>query len=287
MKRTLSRWLTISVSAAALAGCAVPIRTIPPDWGNPGQRLVGEELMPLLQAAGREPQACGVVFLETEHLNAVSLGNCTFGFTTGLAATNDRVLITGVAAHEVAHEALRHAEKAEVAATTVRVAEEIARDIGGWGAIASLGITLVSMVVMPAYSRSLEAAADAKALEILQAEGKADPAGTMVHTFEMLLAREGPIGGEILDTHPHTNARLKAMRAREAREPQQQAAAIPPREPATPELFRKIYVPEVLPPPDPRATWSERYKRIVATAEAQAKEPETREATPHDTKASE
>jgi Zn-dependent protease with chaperone function len=243
--------------------------------------------MPLLQAAGRDPQACGVIFFETEHLNAVSLGNCTFGFTTGLAATNDRVLITGVAAHEVAHEALRHAEKAEVAVTTVRVAQGAARAVPGWGALVALAIIPVAMVILPAYSRSLEAAADEKALEILQTEGDADPAGTMVHTFEVLLAREGPTGGEILDTHPHTTGRLEAMRGREAREPQQQVAAILPREPAKLKLFRKIYVPELLPPPDPRVAWSERYKRMMATAEAQAKEADTTKSAPKDTKASE
>jgi hypothetical protein len=39
-------------------------------------------------------------------------------------------------------------------------------------------------------------------------------------------------------------------------------------------------------PPDPRAAWSERYQRMVATAEAQAKEAETTK-TSNDTKASE
>ncbi|MBI3767859.1 MAG: M48 family metalloprotease [Deltaproteobacteria bacterium] len=75
------------------------------------------------------------------------------------------------------------------------------------------------MVVLPAYSRSQEADADEKAIEILRAEGDADPAGTMAHTFEVLLTREGAKGGGLVDTHPNMTERLEAMRTLQARQP--------------------------------------------------------------------
>jgi len=128
------RWLAIAVSVVVLTGCAAQIRTVPPDWENPSHRLVGEELLPLLQAAGRDPDTCEVLFFETEHLNAASLGKCTFGFTTGLADTqasspiletgNRRVVCSqdcrGFCGAAFAHACLAHGTKPECSYSGLR-----------------------------------------------------------------------------------------------------------------------------------------------------------------------
>jgi hypothetical protein len=268
----------LCVGVLAFTGCAPELKRVAPDWENPGQRLVGEELTPLLQAAGRDPGTCEVFFLETPHLNAADFGNCTFGFTTGFADTQDAALIEGVVAHEVAHEVLSHPEKQELAAGTMQGIAKGLAQAPGWGPVAALGVLAVSMVILPSYARVHEADADAKALELLQAAGDPDPPGTMAHAFEVLLAREGAQGGGILDTHPHTTKRLATMRELQAREPpidRTRLAATPNATTApassTPPLgqavSRKVYVLEPSTPPDPRADWSQRYKRMVAPAE--------------------
>ncbi len=265
--------LLASLSVLAfISGCAIQNRRMPPDWENRGERLVGAQLAPLLQAAGRDPAACELVFLETEKLNAASEGQCRFAVTKGLAATEDRTLIEGIAAHEVAHEILGHADKRALAIGTVRVLGEALSQAPGWGPVAGVAVLAVGMVALPAYSRAQETEADSKALEILQARGSSDPAGTMAYAFETLLTREGATGGGLLSSHPAMTARLDALRPLRSHEP---CTGPAPEEPSgDPPLFavpittdRFGFRPGAR-PPDPRADWSPRYKRMAASATA-------------------
>jgi hypothetical protein len=189
----------------------------------------------------------------------------------------------------VAHEVLSHPEKQELAAATAEGIEKGLFQAPGWGPVAALGVLAVSMVILPTYARVHEAEADAKALELLQAAGDPDPPGTMAHAFEVLLARVGA-GGGILDTHPHTTERLATMRELQAREPpidrsrlaathNANTAPASPSPPLGLAVSHKPWTLEPGAPPDPRADWSERYKRMVATAEAKADGNETTETT--------
>lgn len=212
MKGAFSRRLMVCLGMLALASCAAQTKTVRPDWQNPGHKLVGQQLVSLLRAVGRDPNTCKIAFFETEVLNAVSLGDCRFGFSTGVANTGDATLIAGVAAHEVAHDVLGHANKRQAAAATeqlIRTGVSIIPGIGGL--IATSAVLVAGMVALPAYSRSQEAEADEKAVEILKARGDPNPAETMVHSFRVLLARHGAKGGGLLDTHPGTEDRLEAM----------------------------------------------------------------------------
>jgi hypothetical protein len=222
----LPRRIIMCVAALVISGCAETTKTIRPNWQNPGHRLVAQQLVPLLRAGGRDQNVCKVFFIETENLNAVSLGECTFGFTTGLADTGDAKLIVGVAAHEVAHDVLGHADKRKAAIATeqlIRTGVSLIPGVGGL--IASSAILVAGMLALPAYSRSQEAEADDKAVEILLAAGDADAAGTMIHAFRVLLARHGAKGGGLLDTHPGTEDRLEAMRKRQLQQPAIEAPA--------------------------------------------------------------
>jgi Zn-dependent protease with chaperone function len=157
----------------ALTGCTIQTKVVRPDWQNPDHLRVGSQVVSLLRSVDRDPRQCKVSFVETEKLNAVSLGNCTFGFTTGLISTGDERLIRGVAAHEVAHEVLGHAGKRKAAAASeqaIRTALSFIPSVRGL--VATSAVLVAGMLALPAYSRSQEAEADEKAVEILQAVGE-------------------------------------------------------------------------------------------------------------------
>ncbi len=216
MRRALWRRLAFYLFVFSLMGCAsqtaAQTKVVKPDLQNPAHKKSVEQIVPLLRSAGRSPDKCQVFFIESEKLNAVSMGECKFGFTTGLIKTGDERLIRGVAAHEVGHEVLGHADKRK----TAIAAEQITRTAlslipGVGGLIASNAVMVTGMIALPAYSRSQESDADNKAVEILSKANDPDPAGTMAYSFRFLLNTSGATGGGLLDSHPNTKDRLAAM----------------------------------------------------------------------------
>lgn len=197
-----------------VSACAPQAKVVRPDWQNPSHKLVNDQIVPLLQAAGRNPAACKVFFIDSEKINALSAGECRFGFTMGLVNTGDAQFIRGIAAHEVAHEVLGHADKRKAAIATeqiIRTGVSLIPGVGGL--IATSAVLVAGMLALPAYSRSQEAEADSKAVEILRSAKEPDSAGTMAYSFRRLLAHAGAKGGGLLDSHPGTAERLDAMLA--------------------------------------------------------------------------
>ncbi len=195
-----------------VSACAPQAKLVRPDWQNPSHKLVNDQVVPLLRVAGRNPAACKIFFIDSEKINALSAGECRFGLTMGLVNTGDAQFIRGIAAHEVAHEVLGHADKRRAAITTeqlIRTGVSLIPGVGGL--IATSAVLVAGMIAVPAYSRSQEAEADAKAVEILKEVNDPDPAGTMAYSFRTLLSRYGAKGGGLLDDHPGTEARLEAM----------------------------------------------------------------------------
>ena len=228
--------LVVCLGVLIWTGCATQTKTVRPDMQVPGHRLVAQELVSLLRVVGRDPGSCKLFFMETEEWNAASAGDCTFGFTTGLANTGDTTLVRGIAAHEVAHEVLGHADQRKAAIAAEQVIRTGVSLIPGVGGLIASGAVLVAgMIALPAYSRSQEAEADEKAVEFLRAQGDANPSGTMVYVFRTLLNRYGEKGGGLLDTHPNTKERLEAVqRPRDPRDGPVVAQASPT--PARPSL---------------------------------------------------
>jgi Zn-dependent protease with chaperone function len=132
-------------------------------------------------------------------------------FYYGLINTGDEKLIRGVAAHEIGHEVLGHADKRKAAIATEQLTRTALSFIPGVGGlIASNAVLVTGMLALPAYSRSQETDADNKAVEILSKANDPDPAGTMAYSFRFLLKASGATGGGLLDSHPNTKDRLEA-----------------------------------------------------------------------------
>jgi Zn-dependent protease with chaperone function len=215
---TLAAWrqLVLYLCLLSLVGCAAQTaaqtKVVKPDWQNPVHKKVAEQIVPLLKSAGRSPGNCQIFFIDSQKLNAMSLGECRFGFTTGLINTGDERLIRGVAAHEIGHEVLGHADKRKTAIAAEQLTRSALSFIPGVGGlIASSAVLVTGMLALPAYSRSQETDADNKAVEILSKANDPDPAGTMAYSFRFLLKSSGATGGGLLDSHPDTRERLEAM----------------------------------------------------------------------------
>jgi len=215
---TLAAWrqLLLYLCISSLVGCvtqtAAQTKVVKPDWQNPAHKKVAEQIVPLLRTAGRSPDHCQIFFIDSQKLNAMSMGECKFGFTTGLINTGDERLIRGVAAHEIGHEVLGHADKRKAAIAAEQLTRTALSFIPGVGGLIASNAALVTgMLALPAYSRSQETEADSKAVEILSKANDPDPAGTMAYSFSFLLKSSGATGGGLLDSHPNTRERMETM----------------------------------------------------------------------------
>jgi hypothetical protein len=85
---TLAAWrqLVLYLCVFSLVGCAAQTaaqtKVVKPDSQNPAHKKAVEQIVPLLRSAGRSPGNCRVIFIDSQKLNAVSMGECKFGFTT-------------------------------------------------------------------------------------------------------------------------------------------------------------------------------------------------------------
>lgn len=118
--------------------------------------------------------------------------------------------VAAVLAHEIAHAEARDPlrESFRVIGTTGLLGLVVG-DYAGGAVIAALGDALIS----GAYRRDTEAAADARALEMLAAAGL--PGGAMAQVFDRFAAQGPKVGGMLshLASHPDSAGRAAAARA--------------------------------------------------------------------------
>ncbi|MFT7028614.1 MAG: Zn-dependent protease with chaperone function [Paracoccaceae bacterium] len=118
--------------------------------------------------------------------------------------------VAAVLAHEIAHAEARDPlrESFRVIGTTGLLGLAVG-DYAGGAVVATLGDALIS----GAYRREAEAAADARALEMLAAAGL--PGGAMAQVFDRFAAQGPKLGGMMshLASHPDSAGRADAARA--------------------------------------------------------------------------
>lgn len=179
--RACGRWPIILLLFSVLAGCASAQQTrireairkaaVRPVAEAPGE--VATVFRELAQAGGLDSRHVYVAVLRSDALNAGALGDHHFFVTSGAIALGDRSFLTGLAAHELAHDLLRHPEWA---ATTSDVTSALATVLGAAaGGVAPGAGYLVRGVAglgLKAYSRRQESDADALAVKLLRDAGK-------------------------------------------------------------------------------------------------------------------
>jgi predicted Zn-dependent protease len=141
-------------------------------------------------------------------INAANAGGCQFFVTSGLLQQSNDDHLLGVMAHEIAHQDLGHAVKAQMLGAGLNIGAALLEQIiPGAGAIAPLAGTLIAR----GHSRTEEYAADRHAIVLLHRIGY--PPDVMIDTLSWIQRSSGDQhAGSFLSTHPALNDRISALK---------------------------------------------------------------------------
>lgn len=227
--RAVTAWalligLAALVAAASPAGAATVIRDAEIE------ETIGRIAIPILTAAGLDPESVDITILRDQQLNAFVAGGQNLFLNTGLltrAESPDQ--LAGVIAHEAGHLAGGHLSRAVAARERATVQSLLGAVLGAAAAVAGApqvgtaimagGATVAQRGVL-AFSRSQEQAADQAAVTYLAATGRS-PEG-LVEFFQILENQNLRItagGNAFLRTHPLTRERMAFLEDRVASSP--------------------------------------------------------------------
>ncbi len=174
-------------------------------------------------------QRPGVVYtlkiLDTNALNAIAIPGGTVYVTKGLlAAVESDHELAGVIAHEIAHNALRHAKKMatregaislqQLATILLAVYANKDGDVPtGQIIVAS---ELLKQALLNGYTVDLEIEADEQALDYLAKSKKYDPNGlySVILGFRQMEQRKPTVDMGMYKTHPYSDERKKLLEAK-------------------------------------------------------------------------
>ena len=168
----MRRFSAVGIVIVALTACAsVPENAYYPRAGDPGTRVVAEALYRAARAASEDPQRYSFAMIRTAEVRAYTADDATFYFSEGLARRSGPI-VDALVAHEVAHELLDHVGARRALSLSVT---------GGFTVLGIVvpGLSALDLIVNPlivrAYTREQELAADRRAVEVLRDMGYASP----------------------------------------------------------------------------------------------------------------
>src|SRR5438445_5775949 len=182
-------------------------KTVPID-PQQAQRLQ-RVMVPLLRVMDhpRQPSQVKVGVLDDSHINAASAGGGEFYVTRGLLEKANDEHLSGVLAHELAHDDLGHVAKAQTLGAGLNIGMILLDQIfPGSGKLTPIA----GILVANSYSRQEEYEADRHGVDILTRAGYSK--AVMVNTLTWLLQTSGASGGGMLATHPGTQERIDALK---------------------------------------------------------------------------
>jgi predicted Zn-dependent protease len=219
------RILYLAVFAVLIPGCLAATSPVPSSRRAPQPASLSQStrtgtnssatarlsrvIFPLVQVMDRpcRPEEVRIGLINEADINAANAGNCEFYVTTGLLRRAGDEQLLGVMAHEIAHQDLGHAAKAQVLGTGLNLGAAVLQQIfPGAGALAPLAGTLIAR----GYSRTEEYAADRHGIDLLRRAGYSKD--VMVNTLSWIRrASGGESGGGFLSTHPALDDRIAAL----------------------------------------------------------------------------
>jgi Zn-dependent protease with chaperone function len=163
-------------------------------------------MLPLLQAMDHpcRTDQVRIGILNQNEINAANAGNCQFYVTSALLRRADEDQLRGVLAHELAHQDLGHAAKAQTVGAGLNILSAGLQSLfPAAGALAPIAGELVAR----GYSRSEEYDADKHGVEILRRVGYSKD--TMLNSLTWIRSTAGGGGGGgFLSTHPALDDRI-------------------------------------------------------------------------------
>lgn len=208
----MRRFLLVLAVGTMLSGCAMLQKDFPdgayyPNPAAPRTTLVAHTLWRAAQAAGEDPHRYSFAFVRGLDVSGLSADDAVFYFSEGLAL-QPRDYIDALVAHEVAHQVLGHAGYRRAVSLGVSAGfTALGVVVPGLG----LADFLVNPLVVRAFTRDQEIAADRKTVEILRAMGHQTPRRTLAAALRAAAHLNGSDGGGLLDTTPALADRLAAL----------------------------------------------------------------------------
>jgi predicted Zn-dependent protease len=222
----MRRALSLLLVTALASGCAsaAPERAYFPSPSDPKTAALAQALWRAAVAAGDDPARYSFAMLGSRDVSAWTADDATFYFSEGLAA-RPAAVIDALVAHEVAHEVLGHAGRRRTLALSLGAGFTVAGVV-----VPGLGLLdlLARPLIVRAYTRDQEIAADLKAADLLRAMGYEAPRRTLAAALRDAAAINGPPRGGWLASEPALADRLAAL------EPLETLAAAAPKAPTSP-----------------------------------------------------
>lgn len=206
--------MLLVVGAVWATGCAstVPERAYYPNPADAETRVLAEALWRAAKAASDDPGEYSFAMIRSNDVSAYTVEDATFYFTQGLAKQPSRV-IDALVAHEVAHELLGHIGQRRALSLSLGAGFTV---LG----IAIPGAGLLDFVANPliirAFTRDQEIAADLKAVEVLRDMGYERPRRALAEALRAAAKINGPRRGGWLATEPSLEDRLSRLEPLEA-----------------------------------------------------------------------
>jgi predicted Zn-dependent protease len=166
-------------------------------------------MVPLLRATNHPERMnqVRVKVVSESGINAGSAGGGQFVVTTGLLDKANDEQLSGVLAHEIAHDDLGHPAKMQLLGVGVGLGVALLENFFPNSArVAPIAGTLLAS----SYSRPQELEADRHAVTILRRAGYSKD--VMIHALTWIMQTEGNSGGGFLSTHPATDERIRALK---------------------------------------------------------------------------
>jgi predicted Zn-dependent protease len=209
----MRRAIAVLLLAVVVTGCA----TIPDGAYTPSvsarTAAISHALHRAAQAAGDDPTRYSFAMIETNEVSAFNgEEDAVLYFSDGLAAL-PKAHMEALVAREVAHEVLGHAGQRRVL------------QAGIWGAFTALGFVVpglslanwvVNPVIVRAFTREQEIAADVRSIEILRSMGYELPRRTLVSALHAVAdanrnVKPGVMSRGLLAPMPPLGDRLAAI----------------------------------------------------------------------------
>lgn len=207
----MPRYLLLALAVLQAACASAPDRAYYPTPGSAGTAVVSHALFRAAQAAGDDPQRYSFALIQTRDVSAFSSDDATFYFSDGLAR-QPAPHVDALVAHEVAHEVLGHAGRRRALALSLHTGFTV---LGVVVPSASLLDLVASPLIVRAFTRDQELAADRKAVEILRTIGYESPARTMAQALTAAHEVNGADTSGALSSEPSLSDRLSALAALE------------------------------------------------------------------------